>query len=200
MSARRPPALDGRIPFSDVDENGAPARHTRVDALMDTAAEPDLDLLLAHRSGDPDAFLALYRRHSRPLYAFARTMAPAHADDLLQETFLRLMDADPRELANVKAWLFTVLCNLGRDLARRDRVRRANPPAREGAADPVEQSAVAEALRRLPEEQRDIVALKVFGGLTIAEAAEVAGIPAATATSRYRYALEKLAALLGDRS
>jgi len=51
---------------------------------------------------------------------------------------------------------------------------------------------VQDALDRLPVEQREVVTLKIWGGLTFAEIAEALEIPANTAASRYRYALEEL--------
>ncbi len=52
------------------------------------------------------------------------------------------------------------------------------------------------ALRNLPTEQSEVVVLKIWEELTFAEIAQVLSVPAATAASRYRYALEKLAAQL----
>jgi len=49
-----------------------------------------------------------------------------------------------------------------------------------------------EALRQLPATQRDVVTLKIWGGLTFAEIAAALDVPANTAASRYRYALEEL--------
>jgi RNA polymerase sigma-70 factor (ECF subfamily) len=49
-----------------------------------------------------------------------------------------------------------------------------------------------EALQQLPSTQRDVVSLKIWGGLTFAEIAAVLNVPANTAASRYRYALEDL--------
>jgi RNA polymerase sigma-70 factor (ECF subfamily) len=48
------------------------------------------------------------------------------------------------------------------------------------------------ALAALPTEEREVIALKIDGGLTFAEIAEVLGVSSNTAASRYRYALEKL--------
>jgi RNA polymerase sigma-70 factor, ECF subfamily len=52
------------------------------------------------------------------------------------------------------------------------------------------------ALRNLPTEQSEVVVLKIWEELTFAQIAEVLSVPAATAASRYRYALSKLAGLL----
>jgi RNA polymerase sigma-70 factor (ECF subfamily) len=63
------------------------------------------------------------------------------------------------------------------------------------AADPDEQafrSALVQALDELPHEQRAVVHLKLWEGLTFGAVAEVLEIPLNTAASRYRYALDKL--------
>ena len=52
---------------------------------------------------------------------------------------------------------------------------------------------VGAAVLELPEDQRETVILKIYAGLTFAEIAELGGVSLATAASRYRYALEKLA-------
>ncbi len=52
------------------------------------------------------------------------------------------------------------------------------------------------AMRTLPAEQSEVVVLKIWEEMTFAEIAEVLSVPPATAASRYRYALEKLAAQL----
>ena len=53
-------------------------------------------------------------------------------------------------------------------------------------------TAIESALRRLPEEQREVLALKIWGGLTFDEVASQLGLSPNTAASRYRYALEAL--------
>jgi RNA polymerase sigma-70 factor (ECF subfamily) len=79
------------------------------------------------------------------------------------------------------------------------RVRRREPVADEpmleaigGFEDPVDRLALEQALRALPPEQREVVHLKVFEGLTFQEIAEATMESANTVASRYRYAMEKL--------
>jgi RNA polymerase sigma-70 factor (ECF subfamily) len=52
--------------------------------------------------------------------------------------------------------------------------------------------AVEAALKELPNEQRDVIVLRIWGGMTLEEAAAVLEIPANTAASRYRYGLARL--------
>jgi RNA polymerase sigma-70 factor (ECF subfamily) len=57
---------------------------------------------------------------------------------------------------------------------------------------------IESALARLPEEQRAVLVLKTWGGLTFPQIAAALEIPANTAASRYRYAVEKLRELLAE--
>jgi RNA polymerase sigma-70 factor (ECF subfamily) len=59
-------------------------------------------------------------------------------------------------------------------------------------------AAVEAALAHLPEDQRTVLVLKVWGGLTFPQIADALSIPANTAASRYRYALDKLRTLLAE--
>jgi RNA polymerase sigma-70 factor (ECF subfamily) len=71
----------------------------------------------------------------------------------------------------------------------------------EGGADrPAERLAVEQALQQLPAEQREVVHLKVWEGMTFQEIGELTGESLNTAASRYRYAMEKLRAILTEKS
>jgi RNA polymerase sigma-70 factor (ECF subfamily) len=172
---------------------------------------PADDLLLQGlAAGREDAFAALYDRYGPALFrvALARLGSRPDAEDAVQETFVGLVRARPKLAAveNLRAYLFA---SLRRAAARLASVRKAEPPAAwqdlnqvaapESPALATEQSVrLEQALRRLPAEQRELVALKVDAGLTFAEIAGVLGISPNTAASRYRYALEKLRAALQE--
>lgn len=168
--------------------------------------ESDLDLLGRCREGDLDALGTLYRRHRRPIYLYACSLTgdPASADDVVQQTFLRALKADPRAIRHtVRRLLFGIARNLIRDEARRaDAARRVVPrlvPA--GASDPVlreDLARLSEALARLTEAQRETVILKTHAGLTFAELAELLREPEGTVKTRYRDALHRLARLMSE--
>jgi RNA polymerase sigma-70 factor (ECF subfamily) len=65
---------------------------------------------------------------------------------------------------------------------------------------PVERLALEQALRELPPEQREVIHLKVWEGMTFQEIAEMAGESIDTMASRYRYAIDKLRAILTEKS
>jgi RNA polymerase sigma-70 factor (ECF subfamily) len=56
-----------------------------------------------------------------------------------------------------------------------------------------------QALRQLPDEQRETVFLKIWSGMTLLEISEMTEIPPNTVASRYRYALEKLRELSANK-
>jgi len=153
----------------------------------------------------------LYNDHAPALFAFLLNVTRNEAEtrDVMQEVFARLASR-PERFAGVRderGFLLRLSHNLAIDQCRR---RLAHESAVERASlEPAElfattpnpdtrafQQAVASAMGELPEDQRAVVHLKIWEDLTFAEIAETLGIPANTAASRYRYALDKLEALL----
>jgi RNA polymerase sigma-70 factor, ECF subfamily len=149
----------------------------------------------------------LYDEHAQPLYAFLLNLTRNEADtrDLLQDVFVKLA-RDPELLAGVRderAFLIRLAHNSAINLIRR---RGARDKTREQfaaeiispfapASDPDEQAfraALVEALAELPEDQRAVVHLKLWEGLTFEQIAGALDIPLNTAASRYRYGLDKL--------
>ena len=143
-------------------------------------------------------------QHAPKLLLFARQQARSEADaqDLVQEAVVEAMqrhgDSQPPPLPLV----FATIHRRAIDLARRED-RRANremaafEPMPEGWFDSsVEDRELKEliqgAMSRMSENFREVVTLKVWGGLTFAEIATTLGIPANTAASRYRYGIEEL--------
>ncbi|HEY1375490.1 MAG TPA: sigma-70 family RNA polymerase sigma factor, partial [Gemmataceae bacterium] len=122
----------------------------------------------------------------------------------VQEVFVGLARTGPALAAvdNLRAYLFTALRHAAAKAAARSAVARRVPLPDDIAAPmpraPADVDRLEKALAALPAPQRELVALKVDGGLTFAEIAACLGISPNTAASRYRYALEKLRAALGE--
>jgi RNA polymerase sigma-70 factor (ECF subfamily) len=159
---------------------------------------------------DSDDWSAWLEAHGGALVLFARQWLPATADaeDAVQEGFVRFWRVRHRA-EDPTAYLFACVRRAALDRIRSDRRRttRETSAARSESAEPlfhgaierVERQAVIEAaLRRLPEEQRAALVLKVWGGLTFLQMAAALDVPANTAASRYRYALAKLRELLAE--
>jgi RNA polymerase sigma-70 factor (ECF subfamily) len=157
-------------------------------------------------SGDPEAFAALYDRLAVRLFNTARTMTDSlpDAEDTVHDVFVELARSHDRlaRITDLDAYLFTMLRHaVSRRRRRRDVDRRAiDAVARQRAetgrftTQPAElaDDALTAAVAGLPPAQREVLALKVDGGLTFAEIAAVIGTSINTAASRYRYAVEKL--------
>lgn len=140
----------------------------------------------------------LYTKHGAALvlYACAFVSDGAAAEDVVHGVFLRLLRVDQTIPDIPAAYLYRAVRNAALN-ARRNRSRE-DPllkhetwlSHREGDQDAA--LALQKALRSLPEEQMEIVILRIWGGMTLEEAAETIGVPLNTAASRYRYALAKL--------
>lgn len=178
-------------------------------------ASTDEELVARSIDGDMESFNQLVLRWERPIYALAyRTLGREEdARDVCQDTFLRAYRALPRFKGEAKfsSWLYRIALNLCRDWMRRQR-RSPLVEVPEGV-DPVELAAeqqapletieelvgrqelsraVAEAMRRLPEEQRTAIILKEYHGLTFQEIADVQGCPLSTVKTRLYQGLSVL--------
>ena len=153
-------------------------------------------------------FLArLYDDHAQALFAFLLSLTRDEMDakDLLQDLFVKLAK-QPGLLDGVRderAFLIRLVHNLTIDFMRRRRTRERNYERLAGetaclfapAVEPDERAfraALMEALGDLPLEQRAVVHLKLWEGLTFEAIAEALDLSPNTAASRYRYGLDKL--------
>lgn len=155
----------------------------------------------------PGELARIYDAYAAGLFAFLLnfTRDEACTRDVLQEVFLRLARR-PSLLEGVvdeRAFLFRLAHNLAVDTLRRLDVRRRThvawraetPELFESEPDfdgPEVRDQIGAALGELPAEQRAVVQLKLWEGMTFETVAATLGIPANTAASRYRYAMEKL--------
>jgi RNA polymerase sigma-70 factor (ECF subfamily) len=145
-------------------------------------------------------------RHGPAALLFARqiTRNAADAEDVVQEGFLRFWrhretSRDPAAL------LYTCVRTAALDgrrsagrRKRRETILVSERPAwfEESAGDAERRETTEKALRQLSEEQRAVVVLKIWAGLTLEQAAATLSEPVGTVASRYRSALEKMAGAL----
>jgi RNA polymerase sigma-70 factor (ECF subfamily) len=141
----------------------------------------------------------LYEKHGSALLLFATVIAGdrARAQDAVHHVFLKLIEGcDLSHVADSKAYLFASVRHAALNDAKSRRGHFAleeesawfTPPQRDYAAE----LNLRRALCALPEEQRQVVVLHVWGECTFLQAADILGISANTAASRYRYALSRL--------
>jgi len=141
---------------------------------------------------------ALYRAKAAQLVLYGRALGLSHgeAEDVLQETFMGLMQrGQAPELPEhycVRSFRNRAL-NYRRSLWRRltrelESVRWFEPPR---PADPAEH-AVMRGLAALPRDQREVIVLKIWHKHTFQEIGELLDVSPNTAAGRYRYGLQKL--------
>jgi RNA polymerase sigma-70 factor (ECF subfamily) len=186
------------------------------DGIQGAATDAALVGRLAH--GDLVALGALYDRYARDIYAVAaHALGRGAAEEVVQDVFIRVWQRAPQFDAgrgSGGAWIMAIARHrIVDELRRRGRRGAAVDTIDEllaGAEDPdadVEEQASAheerehilEALRELPEEQRRVIVLAYFGGLTQSEIAQELGCPLGTVKKRTRLALQKLRASLAER-
>ena len=170
----------------------------------------DEELIALVGAGDAGAFDALYGRHRRAAYAFSYRMTGERqaAEDLAQDAFLRVWRSAGTYRAqrgSVKTWILAVVHNRGVDRFRSSASRRKTREEAEALApgsQPSEAFSEAwsnhqrdllrEALRDIPYDQREVLALVHFSGLNKAEVSERLGLPLGTVKGRARLGLRKL--------
>jgi RNA polymerase sigma-70 factor (ECF subfamily) len=150
--------------------------------------------------GGPDQWL---EQHGPALLLFARGWVSGHADaeDVVQEAFVRFWRSRSRA-SDPAAYLYACVKRSALEWLRAGarRSRREEASARAEAEplfeDVLEQQerrvAVEAALANLPEKQREVLVMRIWGDLSFPQIAEALGVPTETAASRYRYALAKL--------
>ncbi|WP_419996985.1 RNA polymerase sigma factor [Streptomyces boninensis] len=168
------------------------------------------DHLLARSVSDPSAFEPLVDRHSTALHGYLARRAPAAADDLLSEVWLRAFAGRRAYVAargSTRAWLFGIARNVlvqhWQQTARgAHRLTGGSSPGDpwEAVDARLDAAAMAPRLRRslaeLPAVERELLLLVAWEQLTPTEAAAVVGIPAGTARSRLHRARTRLRAEL----
>ncbi|WP_338866209.1 sigma-70 family RNA polymerase sigma factor [Myxococcus stipitatus] len=179
----------------------------------------DRDLLQQVALGSGAAMRGVYSRCGAKAFAVVLRVLPTRADaeEVLQESFLevwrRARDFDP-ERGGLETWVMTIARTRAidrlRSLGTAARVAEgathqppplsATPPSPDDATAWGEDRArVRAALRTLPAEQRAVVELAYFEGLSQREISARTGDPLGTVKTRARLALEKLAELLGPK-
>lgn len=164
---------------------------------------------LAHEDG----IRAAYAAHGGELYRAARRLTgdAHHAEELVQETFLRAWRAADRfdeRLGSLRTWLFGILRNLAIDHARAEAVRPlravdpASAPGNETTADEIDRVLLAwqveEALSRVSADHRRVLIEVHLRGRGIADVATELGVPAGTVKSRVYYGLRALRVALEE--
>jgi RNA polymerase sigma factor (sigma-70 family) len=185
-----------RVPTRSVGTHAAPLRSARNTECF-AAGVVSSDVMR------PDDFARLLDTHAPPLILYARQWCDA-PEDVVQEAFLKLVSLrqPPR---SVVPWLYRVVRNAALDAAKsaRRRQRRETVAARpvrwfvEPEIKGLDAAAAVAALRRLPDEEREVIVARLWGGLSFEDIASLSGCSASTAFRRYQAGLAALRKELG---
>jgi len=167
-------------------------------------ATPDEQLMAAYQAGTRDAFDELFARYRDPIRKFfgRRLASPQLAEELVQDTFMAVLRGaeryEPR--ASFRSYLFGVAFNV-LSAARRSNRHVTHPIVSDPAApdrDPVAVLWVRRALADLDADDREVLVLREYDGLSYNEMATVLAIPLNTVKIRLFRAREALRARLTD--
>ena len=169
-------------------------------------------LLWRFKCGSRDAFRAIYEKYAADLLTLAANLLydSSAAEDIVQDVFISFVKSVDRFRlrGSLKGYLSTCVANRARDHIRQKK-RRPSVAVNEAAQmtsdekSPVQLVICAEELQKLkqaindlPYEQREVVVLRVHGGMRFRQIAKLQDVSVKTALSRYRYGLDKLRSML----
>lgn len=179
------------------------------DLVGNDSPAQDRALLERIASGDAKALGDLYDRYGRPLFGMLYRMLPSPeaAEEVVQDVFhsvWREARSYRSERGTVRGWLLRIGRNaaidwrrtkgrrLEREVALDDAAARSDPVAEEAMERVLRSDRVGAALASLPSEQREVLVLAFYRGLTQAEIAARTGAPLGTVKGRARLAMARL--------
>ncbi len=187
----------------------------------DSGSLSDQELLQQVAEGNRPALEELYARYSGPIYSLAVRMLrdQGAAEEVTQDTFFNVWKQAASykpERGKVTAWLFSICRNRVIDEVRRRRRREkthvhqdvelADQPA-DDTNDParfanlrMQRGMLKEALAKLRAEQRAVIEMAYYGGLTHSEIARALDQPLGTVKTRMRLGLRKLREVVGPQA
>ena len=179
----------------------------------------DEELMELVGDGDARAFEVIFDRHAGAGYSLALRMCGrrALAEDIVQEAFLSLWRSGSgydRARGSVRSWVLSAVHNRAVDALRRAGAKAGRDVSDEGIAErlPAREATDAEVERReesrrvrgaldeLPPDQRQVIELAYFGGLSHSQIAEMLDLPPGTVKGRMRLGLTKMRSALGEET
>jgi len=185
--------------------------------VEDLSAARDRQLVRRIEGGDEEAFRRLFASYAPVAMALAvRVVRQTQlAEEIVQEAFLTLW-RDPgvfdERRGSVKAWLMTMVHHRAVDVVRREEAQRrrshemvariheeTEDPTEavvEAVAAPAERDAIRTALRSLPDDQREVLQLMYFDGLSQSQIAQKTGAPLGTVKSRALLGMRRMRSMV----
>ncbi len=187
--------------------------------VEDLSAARDRRLVRRIEGGDEEAFRSLFATYAPSAMALAvRVVRQTQlAEEIVQEAFLTLWRTpgifDERR-GSVKAWLMTMVHHRAVDAVRREEAQRRRSDEMvggireetddptdavvEAVAAPAERDAVRTALRSLPDDQREVLELMYFEGLSQSQVAARTGAPLGTVKSRALLGMRRMRSMVDE--
>ena len=187
--------------------------------VEDLSAARDRQLVRRIEGGDEEAFRSLFASYAPVAMALAvRVVRQTQlAEEIVQEAFLTLW-RDPgvfdERRGSVKAWLMTMVHHRAVDVVRREEAQRrrshemvariheeTEDPTEavvEAVAAPAERDAIRTALRSLPDDQREVLQLMYFDGLSQSQIAQKTGAPLGTIKSRALLGMRRMRSMVEE--
>ena len=192
------------LPLSLTPTRSRPARAAAHTAIASGAVASDEELMAQLQAGDERALAQLMQRYQGPLYGFLSRRVGSAAEDIFQETWIRIVRARERfdTERRFAAWLYQIANNLCRDRYRRvDAMRRAVDSFRvedetlrepETAPEVGEGEAMRARVLALPDRLREVLVLRYYEDMGEEEMARVLNVPRGTIKSRLHAAVKAL--------
>ena len=184
---------------------------------LDFRGLADEELMELVGAGEVRAFEVVFDRHAGPAYSLAYRMcgSRALAEDIVQEAFLSLWRSGTgydRSRGSVRSWVLSAVHNRAVDALRRKGAKSGRDVSDEGIAERLrapdstdvqveerdQARRVRGALGTLPDDQRQVIELAYFGGLSHTQIAEMLDLPPGTVKGRMRLGLSKMRSSLGE--
>lgn len=155
--------------------------------------------------GDMDALAKLYEKHKTSVYrvALSLTADPYLAEDITQETFLKIQEqaVSYRKNQNESAWILTIARNLSYDCLRKRKREVSNPDEellqlqKTFHFDETSSYFFLQIIESLSQEEKEVICLRILADLPWKEIGQILNHPADTCRKRYERALHKLSIL-----
>jgi RNA polymerase sigma-70 factor, ECF subfamily len=178
------------------------------------------ELLRRIKNGDHEAFSQLLEKYKKPLFSFIFNMTrdESASEDIFQELFLNFYKRifKYKEKNRFGSWIFTSARNLTLDYLRKrskeinrsqylddendstgKKIKSDDATPDENALKSEENSKLENAMSKIPEEQREVMVLRINSGLSFKEISKITNSPLGTVLTRMSRGIEKLRAELG---
>ena len=162
------------------------------------------------RHGSKEALQRIYQKYLNYLLTLAMTLVhnASEAEDIVHDVFVKFAEssADFKLTGNLKSYLTTCVLNRARDRLRANQRQVIRPESIDSNVNTPDHMIVSteESLRlncaiaQIPEQQREVIVLRLKGKMKFREIAKLQGASVNTVQGRYRYGLNKLRSILND--